>query len=211
MLTCIGTALDPGNALLQEWFTNNGNAEDNHLVIEVGASGKPVSLFLAEEFPHLLFQVQLQVEMQATSESPEGQLSKAQQSLSPQLQGRIQFQHHGIFEPQQAPAEDSSKTALVYIIRNILWNLPDEECIQLLQTFIPVMAEKNDRQVVLLINDLLSPAPGTFPPHVEKAYRRRDFTLTTMHNVKQRTEEEWRALFGRASLEFKVGFIQFAR
>ena len=57
---------------------------------------------------------------------------------------------------------------------------------------------------MLLINDLVSPAFGTFEPHIERAFRRRDVTLMTMHNVKQRTAKEWGDLIQSACGEFKV-------
>lgn len=60
---------------------------------------------------------------------------------------------------------------------------------------------------VLLVNEMLSPAPGTFERNVEKSYRRRDVTVLTMHNAKQRTEDEWRELFVEASPEFEVSAL----
>lgn len=195
------TALDPGNALFRNWFTTNIKVDaSNPLVIEVGAGDGPISRFLAEEFPALSFEVQ---------DASEVLLAKGRQSLPAEFHGRIQFQQHELFAQQQLqpPEQTGSRMPLIYIVRNILWNLPDEKCIRLLQTFIPVMtagAASQDQEVVVLVNDLLSPAPGTFAPHIEKAYRRRDVTLTTMHNVKQRTEGEWRALFERASSGFSV-------
>ena len=46
----------------------------------------------------------------------------------------------------------------------------------------------------LLISDLVSPDWGTYEPGVERAFRRRDVTLMTMHNVMQRTRGEWGVL-----------------
>lgn len=115
------------------------------------------------------------------------------------MQQRIKFEQRDFFEPR--PIEDADK-ALAYIVWNVLWNWSDEDCIKLLQTFIPIM--KKSPQTVLLINDGISPARGTFEIHVEKAYRRRDVTVMTMHNTKQRTEGEWRDVFTRANPHFKV-------
>ena len=105
------------------------------------------------------------------------------------------------FKPQ--PTEGPDKVLLVYLVRNILWNCSDEDCVKILQTFVPVMEESPD--TVLLVNEMMSPAGGTFERHVEKGYRRRDVTVMTMHNAKQRTEEEWKALFTKASPNFTVG------
>ena len=107
------------------------------------------------------------------------------------------------FNPQ--PTEDSDNVLFVYLVRNILWNCSDEDCVKIIQTFVPAMKKSPD--TVLLVNEMMSPAAGTFECHVEKAYRRRDVTVMTMHNAKQRTEEEWKALFAKASPNFTVGTI----
>jgi len=52
--------------------------------------------------------------------------------------------------------------------------------------------------VSVIVSDLVSPDWGTFEPHVERAYRRRDVTLMTMHNVKQRTRGDWEGLVREA-------------
>lgn len=105
------------------------------------------------------------------------------------------------FKPQ--PTGDPESVLLVYLVRNILWNCSDEDCIKIFQTFVPAMEKSPD--TVLLVNEMISPAAGTFECHVEKRYRRRDVTVMTMHNAKQRTEEEWKALFAKASPNFTVG------
>lgn len=111
------------------------------------------------------------------------------------------------FEPQvdrfkPPPIENPNGRRLVYLVRNILWNCSDDDGVKLLQAFIPDM-EKSPN-AVLLVNEMMSPARGTFERHVEKGYRRRDVTVMTMHNAKQRTEEEWKALFAQASPNFTV-------
>jgi hypothetical protein len=120
--------------------------------------------------------------------------------LSPKLQQRIVFtQRNDNFDPQ--PIGDTEKVA-AYVIRNVFWNWSDNDVTRLLQTFVPIM-EKSPCTAIL-INDGISPARNAFDPHVEQAYRRRDLTMMTMHNVKQRTEVEWRELFAKASPCFKV-------
>lgn len=105
---------------------------------------------------------------------------------------------------KQQPIEDLNKrTRIVYLVRNILWNCTNEDCLKVLRTFIPEMEKSSD--TVLLINEMMSPALGTFEPHVEQGYRRRDVTVMAMHNAKQRTEEDWKALIMEASPNFTVG------
>ncbi len=107
------------------------------------------------------------------------------------------------FEPQ--PIACAKNTTLVYLVRNMFWNHSDAECIKILRAFVPAMRESPG--AVLLVNEMLSPAPGTFERNVEKSYRRRDVTVLTMHNAKQRTEDEWRELFVEASPEFEVSAL----
>ena len=102
--------------------------------------------------------------------------------------------------------EGASRT--IFLLRGVLWNLDDDQAIELLQSFIPAMQGPDGP--LLLINDLVSPTYGTFEPHVERAFRRRDVTLMTMHNVKQRTASEWAALISTASPQFKVRAILMA-
>lgn len=93
--------------------------------------------------------------------------------------------------------EHTDKTQHVYLIRNILWNCSDNEAINVLKTF--MLPLEKSANTILLVNEMMSPATGTFPRYIEKGYRRRDVTVMTMHNAKQRTEKEWRALFAEAS------------
>lgn len=103
-------------------------------------------------------------------------------------------------DPQ--PIMDADKVA-AYVIRNVLWNWSDKDAIELLQTFVPVLQKSPSTPI--LVSDGISPSRKSFDPHVEQAYRRRDITMMTMHNVKQRTHGEWTDLFARASPHFKVG------
>lgn len=98
--------------------------------------------------------------------------------------------------------KEPGRQVFVYLVHNILWNKDDEECIKFLRALIPVLRAEED--AILLVNELLSPLHGSFEPHIEKAYRRRDVTLTAMHNVKQRTEKEWVLLFKEACSDFLV-------
>ena len=116
------------------------------------------------------------------------------------------------FETQDDPCKlqpiKNSVQSPVYLVRNILWNCSDDDAVKILRTFVPELEKSLD--AILLVNEMMSPATGTFDRHVEKGYRRRDVTVMTMHNAKQRTEEDWRALFTEASPNLsvsKTGFL----
>ncbi|KAF7559512.1 hypothetical protein G7046_g4648 [Stylonectria norvegica] len=67
-----------------------------------------------------------------------------------------------------------------------------------------------DPHSVIIVNDLLSPLPGKYSPRLDKAFRRRDVTVMTMHNAKLRTEEEWMGIFQTVNptwlIEMTTGF-----
>ena len=88
----------------------------------------------------------------------------------------------------------------IFLLRSLLWCLDDIQVVAMLQSFVPVLEQNS----TILVCDLVSPSWGTFTPDVERIYRRRDVTLMTMHNAKQRTSKEWHALMKCAHPQFKV-------
>jgi hypothetical protein len=164
--------------------------KERALVVDVSGKDGATSRFLAEILPAFTFEVQ---------EASEPLLDQGYKSLPADLQGKISFKQHNLFQQQ---FDESSSRIFAYIVKAVLRNLCDDDCIKLLRGFIPVL-ERSPKTVVL-VNDLVSPRSGTFAPHVEQAYRRRDVTLMTMHNVKQRTENEWLELLQKGSPHFKV-------
>jgi hypothetical protein len=194
--------LDPGNGMIIDWLANRRDISQDGktpLVIEVSGKTGSFSRQLAAIFPDLCFEVQ---------DSSSEMLRRGKQSVQPELAGRIRFRPRHLFATrsiQEMEGEgegDRGFTPIVFLLRGVLWNLDDSEAIGLLQSFIPAMRRRDGPFIV--ISDLVSPAWGTFEPHVERAFRRRDVTLMTMHNVKQRTASEWAALIRSASPHFKV-------
>lgn len=90
----------------------------------------------------------------------------------------------------------------LFLLYGVLWILDDESCVALLRKFVPLLLHSS--RPVLLVCDLVSPEKGQFEPHIELAFRRRDVTLMTMHNARQRTAKQWLALIGQADLRFQV-------
>lgn len=192
--------LDPGNGMIMDWLANRRDISQdgkNPLIIEVSGKAGSFSHQLAAMFPDLCFEVQ---------DSSSELLRRGKQNVQPELASRIRFSQRDLFATRsirELEVEgDRCFTPIIFLLRGVLWNLDDSEAVRLLQSFIPAMRRRDGP--LLVINDLVSPAWGTFEPHVERAFRRRDVTLMTMHNVKQRTASEWAVLIGSASPHFKV-------
>lgn len=98
--------------------------------------------------------------------------------------------------------QEDTDRPYAYILRSVLWTLPDDDCISILQALVPLV-EKNPRSSIL-VNDLMSPKTAYYGLPLDKAFRRRDVTVMTMHNAKVRTCEEWESLFMKACPRFMV-------
>lgn len=185
--------------MIIDWLANQQkSSKDDNTTIIIEVSGKTGSFSrqLAVLFPRVRFEVQ---------DSSAELLERGKQTLPPELADRVRFSAHEPFAPrfiQELGGDDGDVRQTVFLLRGVLWNLDNSEVIKLLQRFIPAMQRRD--KPLLLISDLVSPAWGTFEPHVERAFRRRDVTLMTMHNVQQRTANEWAALIRNAHPHFKV-------
>ncbi|KAI4242318.1 MAG: hypothetical protein L6R40_004047 [Gallowayella cf. fulva] len=174
-------ALDPGDCLIGEWFQRM-TPPDRTKVVEVGGRYGFASISLAEENAELSFEVRC--------DSQEF-LRQGEALVGRDPKPSITFTYvPSLFDP--LPADDPN-TVLVYVIRNLFWNWTDDDAVKLLRTLLPALRETQSTHI--LVTDGVSPSPAQFPPHVEIAYRRRDVTCMTMHNVKQRSQAEWLALF----------------
>lgn len=168
------------------------------LVVEVCAMQSSFSKKVAQVLPELSFNVQDAssfLRSQGSSQLPEN-LSKYVKLQNGDLSkgGEVD----GVTDQS---SKDGQRGPIIFVLRSALSLLDDSEIVRILRAFVPVMQNK---LVVVLICDLVSPEFGTFPPHVEKIYRRRDVTLMTMHNAKQRTAQEWTSLFSAGNPSFKV-------
>lgn len=182
------------------------NSDPGILLVEVGGKTGSFSRQLVAKYPSLRCEVQ---------DSSEAMLQQGQTTLPSELADRIIFRKHDLFSSQEVlrgecgcPASEQEYNGVgVFLLRGGLWGLPDESCVKVLRTFkgaLRYRPQGGGRSAVLVISDLVSPAYGTFEPHVERVYRRRDVTLTTMHNAKQRTSGEWMKIVQEAFPDFEV-------
>ncbi|KHN94889.1 O-methyltransferase, family 2 [Metarhizium album ARSEF 1941] len=199
----VSKALDPGNGMIMDWFRGRPNlCEDQGcLVVDVAGKTGSFAVDLADAFPNLHVQVQ---DPSATA------LSKGKEILREDLSERVTFHQRELFLTRSITEHTKSghdgTAPLVFLVRSAMWCHDDDSCVKLLRSFIPVL--ESPGHPTLLVCDLVSPAWGTFEPHVERAFRRRDVTLMTMHNAKQRTSTEWMALLKEACPNFKVEYSE---
>lgn len=197
------TGLDPGNGMIIDFLSRfpGINDQPGPLVVEVEGRAGSFSCQLAEKFPFLRFEVQ---------DTSEAVREQGKASIPAHLSTRITFQPHDPFTPQSAtqalPSDvvgnNTPGAVSIFLLRSRLWSMPDEQCVRLLRSFETALRHRpvggGRPPAVLAINDLVSPRYRTFEPHVERAFRRRDVTLMTMHNAKQRTSVEWMAIIEEA-------------
>lgn len=108
-------------------------------VVDVGGSEGHVSIALAKRFPNLTLVVQ----------DMEQVVSHAAGNLPADLQDRVSFMAHDMFQPQPVQAD-------VYYMRWILHNWSDKYCKVILEALIPAL-KKGSR---ILIQDFYMPKPG---------------------------------------------------
>lgn len=185
--------------------------KDGLLLVEVEGKTGSFSRKLLTDFPNLFCEVQ---------DGSEVLLQRGRTELSstsPELTGRLTFHKHelrrerSVFRAQEAANDGETKAKRVgmFLLCSCLWRLADEDCVAVLRTFdasLRHQPQDGGLPTVLVINELVSPSYGTFDPSIERAYRRWDVTLLTMHNAKQRTSVEWMDIITRAFPDFKVGY-----
>lgn len=114
---------------------------EGSLVVDVGGSRGHVSVHLAQRFPHLRFIVQDMPEV----------VKDAEENLPTDVADRVSFVSHDMF------SEQTVQGAQVYLLRYVLHDWPDKDCVRILKQLIPTM--KRGARVV--IQDHLLPEPGS--------------------------------------------------
>ncbi|KAG8408391.1 hypothetical protein J3459_017863 [Metarhizium acridum] len=196
-------SVSKSNDMIMNWFSSHPKLceDEKCLIVDVAGKTGSFAMDLANTFPKLHIEVQ---------DSSAAVLNKGKEILAAELSGRVKFQQRELFLTrsllEHTESDSDGSVPLVFLMRSAMWCHDDDNCIKLLRSFLPVLQAPT--RPTLLISDLVSPALGTFEPHVERAFRRRDVTLMTMHNAKQRTSNEWVALLKEASPRFKVEYFE---
>jgi hypothetical protein len=149
-------------------------------IVDVGGSHGFVCVELAKQYPEMKFVVQ--------------DLPKTVASAPKDVDSRIQFQAHDFFTTQPVKGAD------VYLFRWILHNHSDKYSIKMLRALIPAL--KKGARVV--INDhCLRDGYGEEKLWDEKIIRTMDLVMLTLLNAKERSEGDFRRLFGEVDGRFR--------
>ncbi|KAK4553138.1 hypothetical protein LTR86_009865 [Recurvomyces mirabilis] len=193
----VSKSLDPADTLLHEWFSHAGTVSGR--IVELGGRYGFAYLKLAQR--HESLSIEVRCEMLDSIKRAESQ------SVESTTTSLTTFEHvSSLCDSQHV---DNKHDVRTYILRNLLWNWSDEDAIRLLQSCIPALEVEPATGRILVI-DGVSPEPGQLPAHEEIAYRRRDITTMTMHNVKQRSQAEWLKVFSRVDPALKVSSITWS-
>ena len=116
-------------------------------------------------------------------------------SLPKSLTSRISFQGHDIFKPQPVQQAD------VYVFRCVFHDWPDAYCIQMIQQVVPAMKKGNR---ILAIDCIIDRWADVKSVAMDRLKTSADLYMMAMMNAKERTEDDWRRLFYRASSDLEV-------
>ncbi|KAG8632002.1 hypothetical protein KVT40_001142 [Elsinoe batatas] len=189
----VGKALDPADVLIGRWFEGRPLC-DGKKIAELGGRYGFGTASLVKSRADLTFEVRSDSE-----EFLQRGLSTVNDDDRQRLAACV------VDHLSTAWKESDVQDVSVYLIRNLLWNWSDEDAIKLLRSLLPTLQQNGNARIV--VTDGVSPRVNEFPAHVEIAYRRRDITTMTMHNVKQRSQAEWLELFAQVDPGIKVSIL----
>ncbi|KAF7539506.1 hypothetical protein G7054_g2088 [Neopestalotiopsis clavispora] len=153
----------------------------NALVVHVGGSRGDIAIELAKTFGDIKLLVQ----------DMEKAITGADANVPNEVQGRIEFQAHKMFDTQTVQAD-------VYLFRMVFQIWPDKKAVQILKAQIPALRPG----AKLLIQDLVMPEPGDIPLWRDRELRAMDLNAGASFNGRNRYLHEWKALLKAADDRF---------
>ncbi|CCL98643.1 uncharacterized protein FIBRA_00645 [Fibroporia radiculosa] len=168
-------------------------------LVDVGAGVGGMSLDLAKQFPRLRFVLQDRPSVISGAEAVWKRELPHMISTN-----RVQFMAHDFF------ADQPVKGASVYLMRYIMHDWPDEQCITILSKLRDIMGPHSR---ILAVDQILhptvgsaylNPAPAPLPPnygHVQLLSHMRDLNMLALFNGMERTPEDFASLAERAGLK----------
>lgn len=163
------------------------DAPPGSLVVDVGGGVGHISAAIAQQHPHLEFQVQ-----------DFGNLAEKCRQLMERrdVADRVHHCAHNFFDPQPA----ASQRAAVYFLRNIMHNWSDLYCQQILKHIVNAM--RPDSRIVIC--DIVLSEPNTALKTLEARVRALDLTMLSLFNAKERSYEEWQGLFSSVDPRLRI-------
>ncbi|KAI0541760.1 S-adenosyl-L-methionine-dependent methyltransferase [Xylaria digitata] len=159
----------------------------NARVVDVGGGSGHVGKALALKYPGFKVTVQDQSDTVKAAEKKEG------------LPKNLDFQAHNFFSEQTLRGADA------YFLRHILHDWPRAEAVSILRGLVPAL--KPGARV--LVSEFLMPGAERGPSLLEdKIIRQMDLQMMGVYNAKERTAEDFAALFSEADgkLRFKAKY-----
>ncbi|KAI0405664.1 putative O-methyltransferase [Xylaria palmicola] len=154
-------------------------------VVDVGGADGHVSRALSRSHPRLKMVVEDLPDVVAAAE----QVEQAEQA-SPT--NGIRYQAHDFFSPQPVAGAD------IYLFRWVFHDWPDHYVVRILRAQVPAL-RKGAR---ILVNESLSPRPGSLPLTLERTICFIDLLMLTTNNSRLRTMAEWQDIFSAADPRF---------
>lgn len=151
-------------------------------LVDIGGSHGFVCTALAARYPNMKFVVQDLPRTINSAPNLEGDLAE-----------RVSFQAHDFHTRQPVKGAD------IYFFRWIFHNHSDKYAINILRQLIPALK----KGAKVLINDNCLKEPGQEGMWDEKIMRTIDLVMLSLLNAKERSEGEFRELFGKASEGFR--------
>ncbi|KAK3181516.1 hypothetical protein K4F52_007226 [Lecanicillium sp. MT-2017a] len=157
-------------------------------IVDMGGSGGHDSFYLAEKFPELSIIVEDLPEVQPA-------FNKHQPEA---LKDRVTFVAHDFFKPQTVQPD-------VFLIKLILHDWPDEECVKILKGLVPAM--RPGSRVFFLDYVGRQESEDGQPPmplSIQQMGTATDLRMMALFNAEERPAEAWRAIFKAADERFDI-------
>ncbi|KAK4177269.1 S-adenosyl-L-methionine-dependent methyltransferase [Triangularia setosa] len=170
------------------WGDIGSRSGDGGLVVDIGGGIGYVSVAVGKEHGQLRFLVQDFEDLRKQSEVL---------VVENRLVGRVKFMAHDFFSSQPEEARGAS----AYFLRNILHNWSDSYCRKILKTVVDAMGEGSR---IIICDIVLPEANSGMPKTQEERARALDMTMLSMFNAKERSLEEWQALFNSVDEKLRI-------
>ncbi|KID72717.1 O-methyltransferase AMT9 [Metarhizium brunneum] len=157
-------------------------------VVDIGGSGGHDSFALAQKFPELSVVVE---------DLPQAQAGFDKHQPA-EMKDRVTFVAHDFFQPQPVEAD-------IYLIKLILHDWPDDECVRILRGLVPAM--RPGARVFFLDyvgKQEAGEGEAPMPRSIQQMGTATDLRMMALFNAEERPAEAWRAIFEAADGRFDI-------